>query len=259
MRRPKIALPVSQHFNAVFPGLKDVVDILVVRNIARLAEMDAHVLPKVYHTNGLINLQFAEEMNEQSLKAIGRHDIGYMSFDLGPSCLDIKLNPDENDCFWPNHLSPTLSREDIMKAASQRLAKIRKAFAGEISLENLDYHKGGAYEHVCEAEFISDALRSLGCGLALDIGHLSVTCFSFGIDPFEYIAKLPLELLREIHLSHAQGDFDMHAAPTEYEYGILSFLLARSAPEFIVIEYYEQPEAIIKENKRLFDFLNRNN
>lgn len=255
--KPVIALPVSQHFNAVFPQLKGVADLLVVRDFGRLPGMREDYLPKVYHTNGLVNIEFAEEMNGKFLENINKNNIKHISFDLGPSCLDVKFNPQEHDCFWPNNSSPTLGEHEILEVATERLKNIRQVFNGSIALENLDYHKGGAYEHVCEAGFICDALNKLGCYLALDIAHLLVSCFNFGIDQFTYISMLPLDLIKEIHLSHPQGNFDAHSAPTDNEYKLLEFLLSKSNPDFIVIEYYDQPEVIIKENKRLHEFLNR--
>jgi len=259
MPRPKIALPISQFFSAVFPELQGIAEVLIVRDVTRDAGAQAEPLRKVYHTNGFIDTRFAEEMNEQFLDTLGKNNIEHISFDFGPSCLDAEFNPRMQDCFWPVNSSPTLDKEEIIDIALRRLNGIRKTFKGRVALENLDYHEGGAYEHVCEPEFISEALKKLACYLALDIGHLLVTCFNFRLDPKEYLSRLPLELVREVHLSHPEAGFDKHGAPTDYEYGILDYLLSCSSPDFIVVEYYEKPELIIKENRRLNDFLSRHN
>lgn len=50
-------------------------------------------------------------------------------------------------------------------------------------------------------EVISAAVRAVGCGLLLDISHARISARALGMDPLDYIARLPLESLREVHIT----------------------------------------------------------
>lgn len=251
-----IGLPVSQHFMDVFPVIEDIVDVLVVRDLKRFpADIDGSYR-KSYHTDGLVNSQFAKEMSYEFINILNINEIYHLSFDLGPSCVDVELNNKRNDIYWPCNGSEVLAPEDILKIAGERINSIRKIFNGIISVENLDYHTGGAYEYVCEPDFIAYAVKKLNVDITIDVAHLLVTCHNLHLDPFNYISKLPLKSIREVHISHPDGDNDKHDPPTEYEYELLDYLLSESAPDFIVVEYYKNPKKIIEENIKLFNFLN---
>ena len=51
---------------------------------------------------------------------------------------------------------------------------LRNNFDGLIKVENLNYFDTGAYERVCEPEFISIIINELNIELLLDIGHLVI-------------------------------------------------------------------------------------
>lgn len=256
MRNCAIALPVSQHFNTVFPELADIVGALSARDLGKLSTgLKRSPYRKVYHTNGFINIQFQEQMTGKFISLLNSYGISHMSFDCGPSCLDVSWNPGENDCYRPDNSARTLEPNEIIKAAKKRMDFIKTFFNGTIGLENLDYHRGGAYEHVCEPAFIAEVLKKLDVYLTIDIAHTLVTSFNLGLEPVEYIKKLPLTLVREVHLSHPEAGNDSHDCPTSCEYELLDYVLANSSPEFIMIEYYKDPVKIIEENIRLYKFL----
>jgi len=104
---------------------------------------------------------------------------------------------------------------------------------GELLLENLDYNpkdKSGAYEYVCEPEFVGDILEQTGCGMLLDIGHANCSAQNMGCDDvMGFIKKLPLEKVAEIHMSSA-GQKDGLAHDTH-------LLIHQGHPE---IDYFEE-------------------
>jgi hypothetical protein len=251
-----IALPKSEDFNIVFPELSDIVKVISAQDVEKLADKSlSSIYRKVYHTNGFINIQFQKHMTRELISSLNSYGIFHMSFDCGPSCVDVCPNPKGNNCYLPNNSSRTLGPEDIISIAKERISFIKSHFRGTIALENLDYHRGGAYEYVCEPDFISEILRKIDVYLAIDIGHALVTSFNLGFDPMEYISKLPLELVHEIHLSHSEAGNDRHDCPTSQEYQLLRYVLANSSPEFIIIEYYKDTRRIIEENIKLYEFL----
>jgi len=258
MTKPVIALPVSQHFDTVFPQLSDTIGVLLLRHIRFLpSDLANYPYRKAYHANGFIDTQFADEMTEGFMCDLKNFGVYHMSFDCGPSCRDVYFNSEKNGIYWPASSNDILKPEDIISVAEERMDYIKNHFKGTVALENLDYNRGGAYEHVCDPEFISEMIERLDVHLAIDIAHLLVTAYNFGISPLKYIRRLPLKRVREIHISHPEGENDLHDCPTSHEYDLLDYVLANSEPDFIALEYYQNPAKIIDENIKLNRFLNR--
>lgn len=258
MAKPVIALPISQHFDTVFSQLSDIVGVTLLRDIKSLPSvLTDYPHKRAFHTNGFINIQFADEMTESFMRELERFGVYHMSFDCGPSCRNTYFNSEKNGIYWPANSSDILKPEDIISIAEERMDYIKSHFKGSVALENLDYNPGGAYEYVCEPDFIKEMVEKLDVYLAMDIAHLLVTAHNFGISPFKYIERLPLERVGEIHISHPEGENDKHNCPTSFEYEMLEHILANSEPEFIVLEYYQDPKKIVDENLKLYKFLNR--
>lgn len=247
----KVALTVSQHFDSVKEELIPLVDAIVLRNHDQLQKASGEQ-ESIYHTNGFVDDGFNKDVNNEATLKLLNDKVGLLSFDCGPSC----LNVDWNDQGYVA-ASPTLERQEILNIMDRKMKQIRKFYKGEISLENLDYHSSGAYEHVCEYSFITEAIERLDTGLTLDIAHLKVTCHQTGIDPKDYIDHLPLARLKELHISRSEGSQDLHKRPQAEEYALVEYILNKQAPDYLVIEYYESPKGIIESYKELIEFLKR--
>jgi len=130
-------------------------------------------------------------------------------------------------------------------------------------LENLNYFKTGAYEHICDPEFISQVLEENDVFLLLDTAHVVVSAFNMGMDIYDYLNQLPLEKIFEVHLSKPgfiNGNMeDLHSLPDEDEYKILSFLLKHSSPLYIAIEYYKDKDLLLDAYKILKKRLDKTN
>jgi uncharacterized protein (UPF0276 family) len=131
-------------------------------------------------------------------------------------------------------------------------------------LENLDYCPEGAYEHVCEPEFIGEVLEATDCGLLLDLAHLQVTASWFGLDAETLLDRLPLERVVEVHLSSprpldgnsARLD-DVHETLTERDLDLLRAVLRRSKPRAVVLEYKRDPVQLRLQLSRLGTVIGR--
>ncbi|MCK5043146.1 MAG: DUF692 family protein, partial [Candidatus Aenigmarchaeota archaeon] len=97
------------------------------------------------------------------------------------------------------------------------------------AIENMDYNKGGAYEYVCEPEFIKDMLaKNPNIYLLLDLTHAQISAHKL-LTKYEesertekYINSLPLDRIIEIHLSSPDEKYgDMHRPATDREIYIL--------------------------------------
>lgn len=58
-----------------------------------------------------------------------------------------------------------------------------------------------------EADFIAEVVQRSGCGLLLDVNNVYVTAMNHGLDATDYIDRLPLHRVGEIHLAgHAEAE-----------------------------------------------------
>ncbi|MFC1807224.1 DUF692 family multinuclear iron-containing protein [Candidatus Omnitrophota bacterium] len=248
----KVALPVSQYYSEVRSKLLPVSGALFIR---QRSDLDKRMRGKdaIFHANGFIDDGFDDMVNNREFLSYINNEIELLSFDLGPSALQVKCH--SSDGYITSHAP--LSEIEIFNIAKNKIGNMRRLYKGPISLENLDYHPTGAYEHVCEPAFISKLINDLDLFFTLDIGHVEVTCNNLSLDKYEYLRKLPLSRVFEIHITHSPGAEDMHMLPTDQEYDLLDYVLGHSCPRYIVQEYHYEPDGMIDGVRRLVKFLKK--
>ncbi len=116
-------------------------------------------------------------------------------------------------------------------------------------LENFPYYRWwDHYRLGSEPELISEICQAADCGFLLDIAHARCSAWYLQLDPLEYIKALPLERLREIHLSgvlmRPEGMRDSHTPLDEKGYQLLGEVLQIARPEILTIEYGGMPDQI---------------
>lgn len=147
--------------------------------------------------------------------------------------------------------SEPLGRDDLLTRIVESVRRAKTYLDLPLLLENLDYCPEGAYEHVCDPTFISEALEETDCGLLLDIGHLVVTASWFETDPQALLARMPLERVVEVHLSgprpldgNAGRLDDVHDEVGEREVRLLRSVLEQARPKAVVLEYRREARAL---------------
>jgi uncharacterized protein (UPF0276 family) len=92
----------------------------------------------------------------------------------------------------------------------RHLSSLADRFGAErIIAENIPYHADKRvpkqYAPACvDPELISRVIERIGCGLLLDISHARISADSLGVDAHEYIERLPVARLRELHVTGMQ-------------------------------------------------------
>ncbi len=75
----------------------------------------------------------------------------------------------------------------------------------------------------------------------LDTGHLRCTAYNLGVDVHAYARALPLDLVREMHVSGPQLTggclLDRHHALEDEDYALIEWLLERTQPQIVTLEY----------------------
>jgi uncharacterized protein (UPF0276 family) len=72
--------------------------------------------------------------------------------------------------------------------------------------ENLPYIENGVFNlrPAADPELICKVVRESGCGFLFDISHARMAAYYLGVDEWEYIDRLPMERLREMHFTGLQ-------------------------------------------------------
>lgn len=100
----------------------------------------------------------------------------------------------------------TLLQETIYNRIIKNVATVRRITQNSlpIFLENMDYtplHLTTAYQHICNPDFIREVIISTDTYFLLDIGHALVSAKNLDYTLDHYLSLLPLDRVREIHLS----------------------------------------------------------
>jgi uncharacterized protein (UPF0276 family) len=156
--------------------------------------------------------------------------------------------------------SPVLGREQLLTTVCHNLTVLRAALPVPVIVENLDYNPSGAYEHICEPAFIRAVAERSGVGLLLDLAHAQVSAAALGMSITAYLTALPLERVRQLHVSRPcwrDGRLvDVHEALTDQDYALLEEVLTMTEPRAITLEYHRDAQALCRQMDRLRSILN---
>jgi uncharacterized protein (UPF0276 family) len=114
----------------------------------------------------------------------------------------------------------------------------------ELLVENVPFYGfRGSLRPACEPEVISYICEQADVGILLDTAHLRVAAHHMGMDAADYLHRLPLERIREIHVSGPGPDpeqgylKDRHLEMQEIDYELLERVLTVTKPRFVTLEY----------------------
>ena len=140
---------------------------------------------------------------------------------------------------------PQLSEETVERVG-QNLRALRERFDVPIILENSPQYFAIPGSTLSMPEFVAAVAEQCDVDLLLDITHWLITAGNVGLDPAESAESLPLERVREVHLSglsHQSGRWwDDHAVPVPEEaFELLERLAPRLHPQAVTFEYNWAP------------------
>jgi len=181
-------------------------------------------------------------------------DLKLISFHLA-SCYE---NPKvSKGIFYPNGFK--ISVEELKDNAYFNIRKIKKIFGESISIsiENNNYFKTEAYDYITDPEFINSIVIDNDINFLFDISHAKISAINSGVNYGEYLSKLPLNKVNQIHISkervNSKGEvFDAHELPSDSETKeFLNFFKRYNTLKYLTVEYYKDPFKLIDYLKKL--------
>ena len=153
-------------------------------------------------------------------------------------------------------LSPPLPEKEVFRRIKAGVQRLKAAFPDKLFLlENMPYQPkalSGAFEHICEPEFINRMLEETDSKFLLDVAHAQCTASVLEIDLKDYLKRLPLHKAIELHLSKTEkkewGLFDCHAPLDREDLRLLQELLPLCPHlKFMTLEIYDAPEKMLEQ------------
>lgn len=138
---------------------------------------------------------------------------------------------------------PIPNENEAIEVIKKNVDRLRKEFGKEIILENVPAFKGSEYNFYANPEFISNVIKETKCGFLFDIGHARKAAEILDIPFDEYVSKLPMEKVVEVHLAGCMLNVDgelvpNHSKMNEEDYEFLENLLKTTKSlKTVTLEY----------------------
>ena len=143
--------------------------------------------------------------------------------------------------FNAHDLLPLPLTEEALAVVCANIDQAQDALGRTMLFENPSSYLSFAGSEMSEWAFLAEMTRRTGCDLLLDINNIHVSGHNHGFDPRAYLAGLPLDRVRQIHLAgHSQGAhllIDTHDQPVpDPVWRLYGEAMARLGPVAVMIE-----------------------
>jgi len=141
----------------------------------------------------------------------------------------------------------------------RQVSRLARAIQVPVVLENTEPLPFAGYDFEVRTERITYVLERAECGFVLDVAHARVSAAVLGVDVYDYLSDLPLNRVVQIHVSGPRMRdgrlVDVHEALQETDYALLDFVLERTQPQVVTLEYIREREALREQLFRLRSIL----
>lgn len=146
-----------------------------------------------------------------------------------------------------NDLLPVAYDRPTLERIAGHIDRVQERLGRRMLLENPSTYLRFQSSCLDEVDFVAELARRTGCGLLLDVNNVWVSATNHGFDPFDYLARFPLERVEEVHLAGAAPDRDADGAPLLIDahdrpvadpvWALYRFVIARTGPLPTLIEW----------------------
>ena len=139
------------------------------------------------------------------------------------------------------HLAPLPFTREAVEVLCRNIARVRREIEAPLLLENVTYTVALPGSEMTEADFLAEVLEQTDSGLLLDVTNLYTNAVNHGYDPGEFLNRLPLERVTQLHFAGGHWRNDMlvdshaHATPPEV-WAWMEEILARAPVKAAVLE-----------------------
>lgn len=138
------------------------------------------------------------------------------------------------------------TRSELLRIAD-RIKHVQDALGRPFAIENVSVYLEPDGCDIPEPEFLHELCAAADCRLLLDVNNLDVNAENFGFDPFDWLARAPLERVLHVHvagpdffeLEESRGMWvDTHgSAPRPRTLELLTAAVRTTGPLPVVLEW----------------------
>lgn len=143
--------------------------------------------------------------------------------------------------FNAHDLLPLPYTAEALDIICANLAHAQEYLGRAMLIENPSSYLAFAQSDMAEWEFLERVCARTGCGLLLDLNNIHVSAINHGFDPLAYLAGVPFDRVRQIHLAgHSRGEtllIDTHDQPVPPSvWTLFAQVIDRLGPVAVMIE-----------------------
>lgn len=128
-------------------------------------------------------------------------------------------------------VDPAHQRQVLEQTLDDVWLAVRRFGAERVIVENAPYRpSGNLLRPAAEPEYLTQVVQQTGCGLLLDISHAMISAHHLGLTAQEYMSRLPVQQLRELHFAgvhNLDGWLQDHLPALPADWEALSWVLQR--------------------------------
>ncbi len=136
-------------------------------------------------------------------------------------------------------IDATCDTREVIATIADNVAFLKKHY-GHMEFITVENMPDARFGDIIVPEVICEMTAAADCGFLLDVSHAFCAALYRGESFREYMQKLPLSRVHEIHLNgwYVQGSKTMcHTKINEEGYDALEWLLGECEPQIVTIEY----------------------
>lgn len=109
--------------------------------------------------------------------------------------------------FSSHDLLPLPCTREVLTVVTRHVVEVQQTLERQLLLENPSAYLGFELSEMPEWEFFDELCSRTNCGVLLDVNNVHVSACNLGFDPAEYIARFPMQHVKQIHLAgHSKGE-----------------------------------------------------
>jgi uncharacterized protein (UPF0276 family) len=150
---------------------------------------------------------------------------------------------------------PLPDMEQSRQRFVEKVMRLASSIQVPVLIENIEPLPFEGFNYWARPDFICRVFEQTGCGFLLDTGHARISAENLGMAVYDYLQPLPLERVVQVHVSgprRVDGRLvDAHQPLQKEDYDLLEFILAKTHPQVVTLEYIQEADALREQLGRL--------
>jgi uncharacterized protein (UPF0276 family) len=175
--------------------------------------------------------------------------------------LDYHTQEEIDELFREDRRPQRYDAEQAFELLCRATQTVKAYLSVPLLLENMQHWHLPEIDIAVTPDFIRRVLEETQCGLLLDLAHARITAAILACDVQSYLEEFPLEQIVEIHVSSPRYEnkhwVNSHETLQEEDYALLEWLLRRTTPRAVTLEYWKNAAQAQKQILCLNRLINR--